>query len=336
MRILVLFDLNEPPPADQNYSYDLNSSSDEWKSEAAVVKALRNLGHEVRPFGICDDLSPLINEIRNHRPRLVFNLAEAFGGDRAHEAHLAATLGMLGVNYTGASAKALEICKDKALAKKIVAYHGVRVPSFELITRQGPQSNFKKISYPAFVKPVGLESSTGISKDSFVENEKECRSRIAFVHNSLNQDALVEEFIDGREIYVGVVGDWDSRNIEVFPPRELFFESIPHGNPKFATFKAKWDDNYRKRWGIRNGFAKDLTEGLIENIFETCRKIYRALQITGYGRIDLRLTPFGEIVFLEANPNPSLAVSDDFAQAALKAGNSYEKLISRILKNAGV
>src|SRR5260370_20556168 len=138
----------------------------------------------------------------------------------------------------------------------------------------------------------------------------------------------MEEYIEGRELYLSVMGN---RKLTVFPPREIFFEQVPDDEPKFATFKAKWDDAYRKKWGIKNGPARELPEGLLEKLVRLARKVYRVLKVRGLGRIDVRLTPAGEIVIIEANPNPSLAQEEHFAQAAAAAGVHYDQLIHKIL-----
>ena len=147
----------------------------------------------------------------------------------------------------------------------------------------------------------------------------------------MNQEALAEEYIDGRELYVSILGN---ERLQVFPIREVVFADIPDGRPRFSTFKAKWDDSYRKRWGIQNVFAESLPNGAEQRIARICKAVYRALRIRGYGRIDLRLTPENEIVVLEANPNPNLDRTDEFAQSAIKAGLSYEQLAQRILNLA--
>ena len=331
----MLFDLAQRPPEQQDLAaYAEDMKAEEWESEAGVLSALRAAGHEVRLFGVFDDFHILLDEIRNHRPDVVFNLAEAFAGDRSRETNVVSLLELLGLQFTGADSKALQLCKDKALASVIVAHAGVRVPRFAVSNRAHPLSvhKLKEFEYPAFVKPAALESSTGISQDSFVENDRDAAARIRFTHESLEQDAVIAEYIEGRELYVSVLGNWDSGRIEVFPARELFFAEVPDGDPKIATFKAKWDDAYRKKWGITNGFAHELSAALEAELADSGRRIFRALQIRGYARLDLRLTPSGELVFLEANPNPSIARDDDFAQSALKAGVSYEKLIARIIK----
>jgi D-alanine-D-alanine ligase len=168
----------------------------------------------------------------------------------------------------------------------------------------------------------------GISLDSFVDSDEAFEERICFIHERLNQEALAEEYIEGRELYVSILG---TDRLRVFPYREVIFAEVPEGQPKFSTFKAKWDDAYRKRWGIQNVFAEPLPNGTGQRIAKICRAVYRALRIRGYGRIDLRVTPEGEIVILEANPNPNLERKDEFAQSAMKVGLSYPRMIQRIL-----
>jgi D-alanine-D-alanine ligase len=147
----------------------------------------------------------------------------------------------------------------------------------------------------------------------------------------MNQEALAEEYIDGRELYVSILGN---NRLQVFPFREVVFTEVPEGRPRFSTFKAKWDDAYRKKWGIQNIFAESMSGETAKRIADICKKVYRALRMRGYGRIDLRVTTGGEIVILEANPNPNLERNDEFAQSAIKAGLGYEALIQRILRLA--
>ncbi len=331
----MLFDLSERPPALQDHAaYADDMKAEAWESEAGVFGALRAAGHDVRLFGVFDDFHILLDEIRANRPDVVFNLAEAFAGDRSRETNVASLLELLGLKFTGAGAKTLQLCKDKALSSVLVSHAGVRVPRFAVSTRAQPltAAKLKEFEYPAFVKPAALESSMGISQDSFVQNEREAAARIRFVHESLEQDAVIAEYIEGRELYISMLGNWDSGKVETFPTRELFFSEVSEGDPKIATFKAKWDDAYRKKWGIKNGFARGLSTEHEALLADTGRRIYSALQIRGYARLDLRLTPQGELVFLEANPNPSIARDDDFAQAAMRSGLTYEKLIAKIIK----
>ena len=164
-----------------------------------------------------------------------------------------------------------------------------------------------------------------------MENDEAFEERVRFIHERMNQAALAEEYIDGREIYVSLLGN---DRLRVFPFREVIFTEVPDGQPRFSTFKAKWDDAYRKRWGIQNVFAEPFANGADHRIVKFCKSVYRALRIRGYGRIDLRVTPEGEIVILEANPNPNLDRDDEFAQSAMKAGLTYPRLVQRILKLA--
>jgi D-alanine-D-alanine ligase len=326
LNILLLIDLSIPlKPED----FDDYLKTEDWKSDANVVRALKSLGHEVKMLGIHDDIRPLIQALEEDPPDLVFNLCEAFGNDRDFEPHVAALLELMKVPYTGAGVTPLRVCKDKSLTKKILSYHRVRVPRFLVSPKGKPLKGLGKFSYPAFIKPLALEASEGIAQLSLAENEKQALERVRYINENLGVDAIVEEYIEGRELYVGVLGN---ERLVAFPPRELFFREVAEGEPKFATFRAKWDDDYRKKWGITTGAARGITPEMERQIAKLCKKVYRLLQMEGYGRIDLRLTAAGEIVFIEANPNPSIAREDDFARSAEKAGLDYEELIARILR----
>jgi D-alanine-D-alanine ligase len=208
----------------------------------------------------------------------------------------------------------------------------VRVANFVVSQREHPLRNLKHFQYPAFVKPRNEESSDGISKASFAKSESEALDRARFIHEKLGADALIEEYIDGRELTVGVLGN---TRLTVLPPQEIFFgEMDEDGAPKFATARAKWDEAYRKRWGIRNGPAAKLPDGVDKRLEKIARRVYRILHIRGLGRLDVRLTGAGEVVVIEANPNPSLARDDDFAMSAARAGIEYDALVQKILENA--
>jgi D-alanine-D-alanine ligase len=327
MKILLLFDLSIPLKPEQYAEY---LKTEDWASEAHIIATLKKLGHEVSPLGIHDDLEPFLQEVKANRPDLIFNLSEAFRGDRHYEPHIASLIELLDVPYTGSSAHALNICKDKGLAKKILSFHRVRVPHFVLSRKASPIRSLGDLKFPVFIKPLNLEASEGISQLSFAESMKDALDRVRYLHDRFETDVIVEEYIDGRELYVGVIGN---ERLATLPPRELFFREVPEGEPKFASFKAKWDDDYRKKWGIKTGTA-NLSEEMKERLDETCKKIYRVLGLGGYGRIDLRVTESGELFCIEANPNPSIEKDGDFALSAIKSGMSYEDLIQKIINLA--
>jgi D-alanine-D-alanine ligase len=325
-KVLVLFDTAGTPPPDQDFSAELKT--DDWAAEAHVISALRQLGHEVRTIGVWDEPGMIIDEIKKYPPDIVFNLTEHFNEISAYDRNVAGLLEMMDVPYTGSSPTGLTLCKNKGMAKEILAYHKIRVPNFAIFSPGSAIKKPKRLAFPLFIKPLREEGSVGISQGSFVDSDEAFEERVKFIHERLNQEALAEEYIEGRELYVSILGN---EQLRVFPFREVVFDEVPEGQPKFFTFKAKWDDAYRKRWGIQNIFAEPLPDGMTERVVKICKAAYRALRIRGYGRIDLRVTPEGEIVILEANPNPNLDREDEFAQSAIKAGLDYPRMIQRIL-----
>ncbi len=333
MRVMVLFDLTRPTEAGESFSPRSLREQEFKPTEADVLHSLCRLGHAVETVAVFDDVVPIVEKVKSFSPDVVFNLTESFHDSRVHEPSIPALLNLLKVPYTGSGPDGLMLSKDKVLAKKVLAYHGVRVPLSILSARRNPRRKLEGLRFPAFVKPLGQESSDGISQSSFARNEEEALDRARFIHESIQSDALIEEYIDGRELYVSVLGN---RRLTVFPPREIFFEHVPESAPKFATYNAKWNDAYRKKWGIRNGPPALLPEGVEQQLYATARNVYRWLKIRGLARIDFRLKPDGELVVLEANPNPSLAEEDDFAQSALAAGVEYGALLQKILQGASV
>ena len=331
MKVLILFDLGRAPTAGEIFTPEILQKQEDKPTEADVLTCLQRLGHEVEALPVFNDVVSIIDKLKTFAPDVVFNLTESFHANRAHEPNIPALLELMKVRYTGARPDGLMLCKDKALAKKVLAYHRVRVPHFVISTESRPLKRLRRFVFPAFVKPVSEESSDGIAKASFARSEEEAVERARFIQEKFHCDALIEEYIEGRELYLSVMGN---RKLTVFPPREIVFEQMPDDEPKFATFKAKWDDAYRKKWGIQNGPARELPPGMEEKLARLARNVYHVLKIQGFGRIDVRLTPAGEIVTIEANPNPSLAREDDFAQAAAAAGVDYDTLIQKILDSA--
>jgi D-alanine-D-alanine ligase len=331
MKILILFDVAHRIKPDEEFSPESLKEAQK-PTEADVFECLQRLGHQVETLAVFDDVTQVVDKLKACKPDAVFNLSESFHHNRAHEPNIPALLELMKVRYTGSGPDALLLCKDKALAKKVLAYHHVRTPRFVVSHRQSPLRRLKQFNFPGFVKPVGEESSDGISKASFVRDEGEAVERTRYIHQKFDCDVLIEEYVEGRELYVSVLGN---RRLTVFPPREIFFENVPEDAPKFATYHAKWNEAYRQKWGITNGAAKELPPNVERDLRKLARNVYRWLKIRGCGRLDVRLAPTGELFVIEANPNPSLAKDEDFAQSAVAGGMDYDGLISAILEAAG-
>ncbi len=327
LKVLVLFDGTRPATLDQDFTEELKTK--EWKTEADVMKALDALGHSAEHLAIYDDVDLLRRKLETFAPDLLFNLVEQFKNRPEFDQNIVSFFEMQGLPFTGCGSTGLTLCKHKGISKKILHYHGIHVPDFVVIPRGQRIGRLKQPRFPLVVKPVKEEASYGISQASFVQNEEQFRDRVAFIHEKYNSDAIAEQYIEGRELYVSLMGN---TRLSVFPIRELVFRDLPPNEPKIATYKAKWDDEYRKRRGLENRFAEDLDPSLVAGIQRQCKEIYRLLTIDGYARIDLRLTADNKMYFIEANPNPILADDEDFALSAAKAGLPYPDLIERIVR----
>jgi D-alanine-D-alanine ligase len=327
LKVLALFDAIRPTTIDQDLSAEMKT--EDWKTEANVLAALGELGYTTEHLAIFDNLDLLRQKLETFAPDVIFNLADQFKNNRGFDQNIASLLEMQGVPFTGCGATGLVLCKHKGTSKKILGYHHIHVPNFVVIPRGQRIARLKRPKFPLLVKPVKEEASYGISQASFVTSDEQFRERVAFIHEKHDADVIAEEYIEGREFYVSVMGNL---KLTVFPMRELVFGEVPPNEPKIATYKAKWDEEYRKRWGLQNQFPEGLDPALVAQIEETCKRIYRLLTIEGYARIDLRLTAVNEIYFIEANPNPILAADEDFALSAGKAGLTYPHLIDRIIR----
>ncbi|MBW2529761.1 MAG: D-alanine--D-alanine ligase [Deltaproteobacteria bacterium] len=301
----------------------------EWKGEYDVMATLEELGHDPLRVGLYDDLSVLRAAIRDHKPHIAFNLLEEFRGIGEFDQHVVSYLELLGLPYTGCNPRGLTISRDKALTKKILAYHRIRVPHFAVFERGRRVRRRKNLEFPLFVKSVSDDASIGIAKASIVRDDAQLAERVDFVHRNVGTDAIAEQYIEGRELYVGVLGN---RRPIAFPPWELFFDNVPEGEPRIATRKVKWDAAYQEKAGIRSGHAADLSEDLELAIRKRAKRIYRLLGLSGYGRMDFRLAADGRLYLLEANANPYIAFGEDFAESAEADGIGYEELIQRILR----
>lgn len=302
----------------------------ERKTEHDIYKALCKLGHEVALLPVMDKVGFLFKEILQFQPDIVFNQVEQFNGQAFQERNFVAFLEMMGVAYTGTNVSGIILSKNKSIAKKILCHHKILTPDFLVIHK-----NFSEFSemthtltFPLIVKPLNEDASYGISQHSIVQDDYALKKRVDYILDVMKQEVLVEEYIIGREIYSSLLGN---NAITCFPPREMIFKNSIAEDHKIATFQAKWNDSYRKKWGIENIFPK-FPPRLEEKIQEESLRIYNALGLEGYARLDLRLTPEGDIFFIEANPNPHLARDEDFALSAKKSGMDYETLIQKILE----
>ena len=327
LKVLALFDAIAPTTLDQDLSAELKT--DDWKTEANVLDALRELGHTTEHLAIFDNLDVLQQKLQSFEPDVIFNLADQFKNNRAFDQHIVSFLAMRGVPFTGCGSTGLTLCKHKGISKKILSYHRIHTPDFVTIARGKRIARPRRLKFPILVKPLKEEASLGISQASFVETDEQFKERVQFIHEKFDNDVIAEEYIGGRELYVSIFGN---HRLQVLPIRELVFKEVPPDEPKIATYKAKWDEEYRKRWGLQNQFAEGLDPAVVTNVERVCKRIYHLLTIDGYARLDLRLTPKNEVYFIEANPNPILAADEDFAQSAVKANLSYPQLIDRIIR----
>ena len=327
LRVLVLVHEELVPPKDVR-GFDV--AQVEWKMEFDVIETLGLMGHVVAVVGLRSDLTVLDRALKRFHPDVLFNLLEDFHDIAVNDQNWVSYLEMLLIPYTGCNPRGLLLSRDKALSKKILAYHGVPLPDFAVIRRGEPVEPTEELSFPLIVKSLILDGSVGISQASVVSTPAKLEERVRFVHDSIGSDAICEEFIEGRELYVGVLGN---ERLTTFPVWELHFGKRPRSTRLIATDKVKWSDRYQSQVGVRTEEAS-LGEGQAKKVQDLARKVYRILGLSGYARIDFRMGADGKAHFLEANPNPQLAYGEDFAESADKAGISYESLLQRILNLA--
>lgn len=323
LNIMVLVDPGTIPKDDPEFRHITQGTTTEYY----VINALRSLGHNVSILGADDDIITIVKTVTELKPDLIFNLTEQLAGDRRMDMNIAAVLETTGIPYTGSGPAGLMLCRDKRLCKQLLSLYRIKVPRFVSMPQNRKIHIPKNLHYPLVVKPVFEDSSEGISNASLVNNEASLLERVQFVHERWEQAVIAEEYIEGREFYVGVLGN---KQLTVLPIRECLFASNSIDGPQLATYRVKWNPEYRKKWNIKFRFAK-LDATLLKNIQRVCKKVYRVLQIRDYGRIDLRLTANNKLVVLEVNPNPDIAYGEEVAEAAEKAGIPYKKLIDRIL-----
>ena len=325
LRVLVLMHDYMVPPEDVS---GLDLMTVQWKTEHDVLTTLREMGHEVHPLGVGDDLSIVRRAVEEKKPHIVFNMMEAFHELGTFDHNVVSYLELLRVPYTGCNPRGLMLARDKALSKTILHYHRIPVPEFTVVHMGRQVRRPKRLRFPLIVKSLTQEASTGIAQASVVQDDEKLAERVRFIHESIGTDAIVERYVDGRELYVGILGN---QRLTVFPVWELLFTKRGDEVHRIATDRVKWSTKYQRKYGIETSAAKLQDEAAARRIQHLCKRVYRTLDLSGYARIDLRMDLSGTPYVIEANPNPQLAYGEDFAESAERVGVSYEQLLQRIL-----
>ncbi|MEZ4845473.1 MAG: ATP-grasp domain-containing protein [Bdellovibrionota bacterium] len=324
-KVVVLVHRDHVPP-DSPTKEDLINP--EWIAEYEIVQTLQKLGHDVHVLGVLSDIDKIREVLSGFKPDIVFNLLEEFDDNIHYDQHIVSYLELRRFPYTGCNPRGLTLSRDKALSKKILSYHRIKVPKFQVFPKNQKVSKQKPFPYPMIVKSLVEEASNGISQASVVNNFEDLVSRVQYIHEKLDTDAIAEQYIGGREFYVGILGN---KRLQILPVWELKLENIPSSSRKFATERVKWDEKYRKKYSIKSVQAKGLDSKELDHIQTICKKAYKVLGLNGYARIDIRYTPDKEVYIIEANPNPGIAKGDEFPDSAKSLGVSYEDMITKIL-----
>jgi D-alanine-D-alanine ligase len=298
-----------------------------WRTEYDVITTLKSMGHEVYPVGLQSDLAVISKAREDHKPHVAFNLLEEFDGHALFDQHVVSYLELLKQPYTGCNPRGLTLAHDKSLTKKILSFHRIPVPGFAVFPMGQKVVRPARLKFPLFVKSVVEEGSVGIAQASVVNDDAKLAERVEFIHRTTQSHAIAEQYIEGREIYVGVIGN---KKLQTYTPWELVIKNLPEGSLNIATGWLKWNSDYQKKVGLVTKPA-DLSEELQRRIQSLSKRIYRALSLSGYARMDYRLSNNGEFYLLEANPNPQIAKNEDFADSAAHCGLSYSLLLQKIL-----
>lgn len=326
LRVLALMHRHLIPPEAIEAGTDITAAP--WRTEYDVVSTLTAMGHEVRNLAVHDDLGDIRRASEEWKPHIAFNLLEGFDDITIFDQNVVSHLELLKLSYTGCNPRGLLLARDKSLSKKLLAYHRIPVPEFEVCRIGRPIRRPKRLPFPLIVKSLTQEASIGISQASVVDSDEKLKERVTFIHESIRTAAIVEQYIEGRELYVGIVGN---QALQVLPVWELFFTNMPDGAKRIATDRVKWSVKYQKKYGIDSGPARELPQEKCDEIQHLCKRAYRALELSGYARIDLRMDDAGNVWVLEANPNPQIARGEDFAASAENVGLSYEAVLQRIM-----
>ena len=298
------------------------------RSEYNVFSTLTKLGHEIRVLGIGDRLKELREAIQEWRPHVVFNLLDEFSGLTSYDHYVVAYLELMQQPYTGCNPRGLMLSRDKVLTKQVLAWHRVATPAFWLFPLGRKFREPRRLTFPLFVKSAVEDASLGISQASLVEDMQSLRQRVEFIHENVQTDALVEEYVDGRELYIGVLGN---TRLTTLPVWEMDFGTLSEVQARIATRRVKWDRKYQTKHGIKTGKAQNLTSDQEAQLSRLTKRIYRALHMSGFARMDFRMREDGRVFLLEANANPDLSDDEDFAASAAAIGIDYPALQTRIV-----
>lgn len=298
-----------------------------YQTEYDVVSTLRRMGHDVRPVGLYSDLGVITTIIQDFRPHIAFNLLEEFHGLAVYDQHVVSFLELSKLPYTGCNPRGLTLAHDKALSKKILSFHRINVPRFGVFPMNRKVRRPKLLNFPLLIKSISEDGSAGISQASVVYDDDKLAERVSFIHRQVNTHAIAEQYIEGREIYVAVLGN---QRLQTYSPWELLIRKLAEGAPNIATGKVKWDYKYQTKVGVETS-AANLPPELNREIAHLSKRIYRILNLSGYARLDYRVMNDGRIYLLEANPNPNLSFGEDFAEAARDTGIEYEPLLQKIM-----
>jgi len=325
LRILVLLNQTLMPPDKLEEGVEIEKQP--WRTEYDVISTLRSMGHEVHPVGLYSDLSVINKAREDHKPQIAFNLLEEFDGQALYDQHVVSYLELIKQPYTGCNPRGLTLAHDKALTKKILSYHRIAVPGFAVFPIGQKVVRPRKLKFPLLVKSVVEEGSVGISQASLVNDDAKLAERVEFIHRQTNSHAIVEQYIEGREIYMSVIGN---RKLQTYSPWELVIQNLPEGAVNIATGRLKWNTAYQKKVGLVTRSA-ELPPEQQRQVERLSKRIYRHLSLSGYARLDYRLSNDGVFYLLEANPNPQIALNEDFADSAAHCGLSYPQLLQKII-----
>ncbi len=332
LKIVVLYDrvlVDETEEQAANDKSPVVRTLDKKEVEEEVAEVITKLGHEPVMYELDGTQKSLLG-LAKLECDLVFNLAESFADDDTADFKIAAFLELLGKKYTGTGTHGLMLAQDKAVAKKIFAFHGIHTPTFAKSFR-GRLDFSHDLQFPVIVKPAREDGSIGIEFSAVVNSIRELMERMDWLHANFDSPVLIEEYIDGREMYVGIIGN---DKAEALPIVELDLSKLPDGTPRIAAAEVKWGKGTKAYKDTKSAIATDLPDEIVQTLQQTAVAAYQALELRDYGRVDMRLQPDGRVHVIEVNPNPWLSSRAEFAMAARKSGRTYPQLVEEIIELA--